>query len=297
MNIMQRKRAAFTLIELLVVIAIIAILIALLVPAVQKVREAAARTQCTNNMKQIGIAMHAHLDSYKGFPTSIQTAGSKRSSLVPLLPFLDQQPVYAKWVKTADWDAAANAGFIDQLLPVFVCPSTPNSATPIAAGTANQGIAGQHYRTDYASPLSIDSTRAPTYFTTTTDYTGLLRVNNTTGLAPIAQCTDGLSNTVAYAEDAARPNIYVKGIAQAGTTTGTGWANPDQDFTVGNAALGASGCFVNCTNDNEIYGFHSATANLLFGDGSVRAIDKNINTFTLGALITARGNEAVTLPD
>ncbi len=67
--------------------------------------------------------------------------------------------------------------------------------------------------------------------------------------------------------------------------------------TVGNASLGASGCFVNCTNDNEIYGVHSATANLLFCDGSVRAIDKNINTFTLGALITARGNEAVTLPD
>src|ERR1051325_6379420 len=251
------RRRAFTLIELLVVIAIIAILIALLVPAVQKVRDAAARTQCGNNLKQLGIAMHAHLDAHKGFPTSITTAGIRRSSLVPLLPYIDQQPLYSKWVSTVDWDNAANAGFIDVLIPVFVCPATPNSALPIPAGTANQGIAGQHYRTDYASPLDLDSTKAPTYFTAVGDYTGLLKVNNTTGMVKPALCSDGLSNTVAYAEDAARPNIWVAGSLQAGNTTGTGWANPDQDYTIGNtgAAIPA-GCFVNCTNDNEIYGFH-----------------------------------------
>src|SRR5204863_1957748 len=92
----QGRRSAFTLIELLVVIAIIAILIALLVPAVQKVREAAARTQCGNNMKQLGLALHAHADAQKGFPCSVTTAGARRSSLVPLLPYLDQTPLYNK---------------------------------------------------------------------------------------------------------------------------------------------------------------------------------------------------------
>ncbi len=294
-------RRGFTLIELLVVIAIIAILIALLVPAVQKVREAAARTQCTNNMKQLGIAMHAHADAFKGFSTSITSSSTTqrlRSSLVPLLPFLDQGPIAAKWDKTSDWAAAGNAAFIDNLLVVFVCPSTPNSALPIPAGTANQQSAGQHYRTDYSPIGNIDSTRVPTYFSAANDYSGLLKVNNLTGLAKIAHCTDGISNTIAYVEVAGRPVRYDQGKLVAGTPTGAGWANNEQDFTVGNnGTYGPTGCFVNCTNDNEIYGFHSSGANILLGDGTVRHITQGISTFTLGALITARGSESVTLPD
>src|SRR6188768_3739919 len=100
-----RSRRAFTLIELLVVIAIIAILIALLLPAVQQAREAARRTQCKNNLKQLGLALHNYHDIYQRFPRSfgnqsVDGSGNERwghSQWVGLLPFFDQAPLYNQW--------------------------------------------------------------------------------------------------------------------------------------------------------------------------------------------------------
>jgi prepilin-type N-terminal cleavage/methylation domain-containing protein/prepilin-type processing-associated H-X9-DG protein len=293
------KRRGFTLIELLVVIAIIAILIALLVPSVQKVREAAARTQCINNLKQIGLAMHSHLDANKGFATTIHTAGpyQPRSSLVALLPFLDQEPLYESWSQNFTWNSPYNQSFIDHPMPVFECPSQPNYLQPIPANTSTENCAYQSYRTDYSAPSSGADTSA-LGVPSLADSSGLLHINNATGLVNIAWCTDGLSNTVAYAEDAGRPTAWAIGNIQVtGTTyTGGGWANPDQDYEVGNNTPPApnSSCIgINCTNNNEIFAFHPGGANLLFGDGTVHFFSQNVSNVVLSAVLTARGGEEV----
>src|SRR5260370_389189 len=102
-----KRRPGFTLIELLVVIAIIAILIALLVPAVQKVREAAARTQCTNNLKQIGLAIHNYENANKKFPAGTDPV-SGASAIVQLLPYLEQASLFTLWDLSKPVQSGAN---------------------------------------------------------------------------------------------------------------------------------------------------------------------------------------------
>jgi prepilin-type N-terminal cleavage/methylation domain-containing protein/prepilin-type processing-associated H-X9-DG protein len=173
---MNRRHQGFTLIELLVVIAIIAILIALLVPAVQKVREAAARTQCVNNMKQVGLALHAYHDAKKRFPPASQVpfaTVNQDSNLdfrlpfgpnwaVMILPFIDQGPLYTQAnpdsypgispvPNVSKWSAAnmttlagINTSWTNirgQVVPVYLCPSdNPNNQVPYNDTTSAHGF-------------------------------------------------------------------------------------------------------------------------------------------------------------
>lgn len=142
----RRGQRAFTLIELLVVIAIIAVLIALLLPAVQQAREAARRTQCKNNLKQVGLALHNYHDTYQKFPAAMyfsnfpnggligyqQTNGGTNhgpSWLVCLLPHIDQAPLYSQANFTQAIGAAVNAPITSANLTAFQCPSDPNSSS------------------------------------------------------------------------------------------------------------------------------------------------------------------------
>ncbi len=132
MKLTTYRRRGFTLIELLVVIAIIAILIALLLPAVQQAREAARRTQCRNNMKQFGLAMHNYHDTYLMFPLGASVNGDLdvlSSPCVAMLPFFEQANLSNLFDQTLQWEDQA-PGVQEHVIPSFICPSVPGLTNP-----------------------------------------------------------------------------------------------------------------------------------------------------------------------
>jgi prepilin-type N-terminal cleavage/methylation domain-containing protein/prepilin-type processing-associated H-X9-DG protein len=200
------KRTAFTLVELLVVIAIIAVLIGLLLPAVQKVREAANRLSCRNNFKQIGLALHNYHDANDGFPPGYTIGGSDNLELggycgfVHLLPYLEQESLLRPWDLTAKWYDPPNANLVGTQLKVFYCPSNRSRGVidfsflvPIAGRPLPNPAACDYLLCKGANAAMCEITQTPP------GGRGVFDVNTHTRLTDI---TDGTSQTFAVGEGA-----------------------------------------------------------------------------------------------
>lgn len=215
-----KRRSAFTLIELLVVIAIIAVLIGLLLPAVQKVREAAARSKCQNNLKQLGLAMHSYHDANNEFP--INATGNsgwsgwhRFSANYLILPHLEQEGLYNQFDVNGTWNNNLT-GPMDQKLSVFLCPSAEPAPS---RSTVSWGGPGTNYA------WNSGSTVRTAWSVTGSNFTGMICNVTTIRMTGVK---DGLSNTLLASE------------IISGTGSNSGNVQYPQDFAyVGDGALSA----------------------------------------------------------
>ena len=312
-----RRWRGFTLIELLVVIAIIAILIGLLLPAVQKAREAANRIKCANNLKQLGLALLNYHDEQGTFPPAYVNKGAYLNTIYAfthgwapfILPHVEQKPLYDLYRWDLPLYVPENQLVVAQHRDVFRCPSTPDQNRYMTFGPyalwKTKGACG-----DYTLALGVDPALAQLGLVDPVgDYRGALTntptaaftLSPTTAGTRIADITDGTSNTILLAEDAGRPQLWQAGKAGPDQAIDGGpWDHVKgqimlQGSTSDGTPLGS--CALNCTNDHEVYAFHTGGANAVFADGSVHFLHAGMDLRILARLITRAGDEVISDSD
>lgn len=278
---MTQKESAFTLIELLVVIAIVATLVALLLPAVQQAREAARRTSCKNNLKQLGLAMHNYHDTYGNFPYWSGWGGYRQAGInVVMLPYLEQSAVYDLYNPNVSYDHPTNQ-ILKNMMPMsFICPSTPKGGEPHASGWQ---------RSDYAYQVDNPYNWVPG--------ANMGRGSGTTTMFEQGQCTkihlvtDGLSNTLLAYESAGQNHDWNRGHIldyPDGSLTNNlaDWSNVGCTvtylvrFTILENPLDylSEGEFMNSSNYSQsMYSFHQGGIQAALGDGSARFLSESMS--------------------